>query len=213
MYVNFCPIRLSDSTVLENLILEAVRLAGVRVVICLGHDCPGASSNTPIRGNFFLVDDVSLDWILPRISCIVHCGSTEVTAATLRVGKPSIIVPFFGDQASWGDIVARSGAGPKPIPFGQLTSAKLAQAIQEALQPACLNRSSALAEHIGSEDGAEVASKNIISQLPFPEIKCSICDDKISVWTHKKHPNTKLSALAAAVLEDQGLLSMSDLSL
>jgi UDP:flavonoid glycosyltransferase YjiC (YdhE family) len=46
------------------------------------------------------------------------------------MGRPTVVVPFFGDQWFWGDTVARRGAGPKPIPFKQLTLDRLSEAIE-----------------------------------------------------------------------------------
>jgi UDP:flavonoid glycosyltransferase YjiC (YdhE family) len=57
------------------------------------------------------------------------------------MGKPTIVVPFFGDQPWWGRQVSTRGAGPDPIPVKTLTSENLADAIkftktQEALASA-----------------------------------------------------------------------------
>ena len=45
-----------------------------------------------------------------------HHGGAGTTAAGLRAGKPTIIVPFFGDQFFWGNVIEKSGAGPRPLP-------------------------------------------------------------------------------------------------
>ena len=44
------------------------------------------------------------------------------TAAGLRAGVPSVVIPFFGDQPFWGRRVAELGVGPAPIPRRKLTA-------------------------------------------------------------------------------------------
>ena len=57
-----------------------------------------------------------------------------------RIGRPTIIVPFFGDQQFWGDIVARAGAGPAPIPYKRLNVQNLSDAIEKALEASTLEK-------------------------------------------------------------------------
>lgn len=48
------------------------------------------------------------------------------TAAGLRFGRPTVIVPFFGDQFFWGQRVREMGVGDT-IPHKSLTAQKLAK--------------------------------------------------------------------------------------
>lgn len=48
---------------------------------------------------------------------------------------PTTIVPFFGDQFFWGEIIYQKGLGPAPIPISQLTVESLTEAIRFMLQP------------------------------------------------------------------------------
>ena len=45
------------------------------------------------------------------VLCVCHHGGAGTTAAGLRAGKPTIILPFSGDQFFWGNIVEKIGAG------------------------------------------------------------------------------------------------------
>ncbi|HLL41204.1 MAG TPA: hypothetical protein VK357_16305, partial [Rubrobacteraceae bacterium] len=47
------------------------------------------------------------DWLFDRVRLAVHHGGAGTTAASLRVGLPTVVVPFFLDQAFWGWRVAK----------------------------------------------------------------------------------------------------------
>jgi UDP:flavonoid glycosyltransferase YjiC (YdhE family) len=92
------------------------------------------------------------------MACVVHHGGTGTTAAGLRAGVPSIIVPFFADQPFWGQRIHALGVGPAPIQRKALTAERLAQAITIATQDAAMRqRAVALGEKIRSEDGVSRA--------------------------------------------------------
>jgi UDP:flavonoid glycosyltransferase YjiC (YdhE family) len=101
-------------------------------------------------------------WLFPRMAAVVHHGGAGTTAAGLRAGVPSIVVPFFGDQPFWGQRVAALGVGPAPIPRQKLTADALAQAIQHATTDTTMQRKAAeLGAKIRAEDGVAEAVKQI----------------------------------------------------
>jgi sterol 3beta-glucosyltransferase len=51
-----------------------------------------------------------------------HHGGARTTAAGVRADKPTIILPFFGDQFFWG------GTGPTPLPRKHVTVGELVDA-------------------------------------------------------------------------------------
>ncbi|NIW49113.1 MAG: glycosyltransferase, partial [Gammaproteobacteria bacterium] len=61
-------------------------------------------------------------WLFPRMATIVHHGGAGTTAAALRAGVPSVIVPYFADQPFWARHVHQQGASPPPIPQAELDS-------------------------------------------------------------------------------------------
>jgi sterol 3beta-glucosyltransferase len=83
-------------------------------------------------GNIFVADYIPHDSIFPRMSAIVHHGGAGTTAAALRAGVPSVILPFFFDQGFWGSWLAARGLGPAPIAFGRRSAPALAQALDLA---------------------------------------------------------------------------------
>jgi UDP:flavonoid glycosyltransferase YjiC (YdhE family) len=101
-----------------------------------------------------MVDSVPFAWLFPRMAAVVHHGGAGTTAAGLRAGVPSIVVPFFGDQPYWGRRVAELGVGPAPIPRKRLTVEVLAGAIDRAVtDPVLRRRAAELGTKIRAEDG------------------------------------------------------------
>jgi UDP:flavonoid glycosyltransferase YjiC (YdhE family) len=101
-----------------------------------------------------MVDSVPHAWLFPRVAAVVHHGGAGTTAAGLRAGIPSVIVPFHGDQPYWGQRIAALEAGPEPIPRSKLTAERLAQAIHRALNDQTVReRAADLGMRIRAEDG------------------------------------------------------------
>jgi sterol 3beta-glucosyltransferase len=109
--------------------------------------------------------EVPHDWLFPRTAAVVHHGGAGTTAAGLRAGRPTITVPFFGDQLFWGRRVEQVGAGPPPIALRELTPERLAGAIRATEDPAMRERAAALGERIRSEDGVGRAVEAIERRL------------------------------------------------
>lgn len=88
------------------------------------------------------------------MKAVVHHGGAGTTAAGLRAGVPSVVIPFFGDQPFWGWRVAALGAGPAPIPLGSLTAERPAAAIERAVtDPAMRGRAAEVGTRLQAEDG------------------------------------------------------------
>jgi sterol 3beta-glucosyltransferase len=103
---------------------------------------------------------------------VVHHGGAGTTAAGLRAGVPTIIVPFFGDQGFWGQRVAELGVGTAPIPRQQLTPERLEQAIQKAVTDQTIRqRACDLGRKIQAEDGITNAVVAIDNACASPEKK------------------------------------------
>ena len=101
-----------------------------------------------------MVDFVPHDWLFPHVAAIVHHGGAGTTAAGLRAGVPTVVVPFFADQPFWAWRVYELGVGPRWIPRKKSTAGKLAVAIQQAVNdPAMIQRAEELGQRIRAEDG------------------------------------------------------------
>ena len=115
MYIGFGSIVVDDPDAMTKLIFEAVKKAGVRALVSKGWGGLGADA-VGIPEGVFMLGNVPHDWLFQHVSAVVHHGGAGTTAAGIATGKPTIVIPFFGDQPFWGAMVARAGAGPVPYP-------------------------------------------------------------------------------------------------
>jgi UDP:flavonoid glycosyltransferase YjiC (YdhE family) len=210
VYIGFGSIVVDDPQMLAATIIDATRIAGVRALVSRGWSDLGEMMATP--PNVFMLGDCPHDWLFKHVSCVVHHGGAGTTAAGIAAGKPSVVVPFFGDQPFWGDMVAQAGAGPQPIPYNLLTSANLAAAITDALAPTILENARSLSNKISAEQGSETAARSFLGQLPLRSIRCSLTPRRSAVWRYEQG-EVKISAFAAITLKREGLIRLNDLEL
>ena len=170
----------------------------------------GGLGSEKVPSNIFMLGNVPHDWLFTKISAVVHHGGAGTTAIGLRLGRPTVIVPFFGDQAFWARMVCAAGAGPEPLPFKTLTAEKLAKAIQFALSPDATMAAANLAKRMAAEDGAHTAAKSFHRLLPLKDMRCSLFPNKLAVWQVKK-TNILLSSFASIVLVENKCLKSKDL--
>ncbi|EXJ71992.1 uncharacterized protein A1O5_04495 [Cladophialophora psammophila CBS 110553] len=216
VYIGFGSIVVDDPNAMTKLIFDAVKKTGQRALVSkgwggLGGDDLGKPDNVYMLGN------VPHDWLFRHVSCVVHHGGAGTTAAGIALGRPTVIVPFFGDQPFWGAMVARAGAGPTPVPSKELTADRLANAILEALKPETLERARELGERIKEEKGTEVGAASFHTQMGVNHLRCQMAPSRPAVWSVKtKGSNTediRLSAFAATVLGNEGLLDVNQLTI
>ena len=138
-----------------RLIVQSVRLSGQRAIILSGW---GGLRSETLDENLFVIDAVPHDWLFPQVSAVVHHGGAGTVAAGLRVGKPTVSVPFLGDHPFWGRCVHELGAGPKAISKHELTPEKLGEAIRQVVtNPSYRRCAEAVGEKIRAENGVQTA--------------------------------------------------------
>ena len=156
VYIGFGSMVSGDMRRTFALVMKAVRAAGVRVILDKGW---GGGELDRGRGVFVLESFVPHDWLFPRVQAVVHHAGMGTTAAGLRAGRPTLVIPFGGDQPFWGRRVWALGCGPKPIRRENLTVRRLARAlIQLTHQDAYRQAAQALGEKLRREDGVSVAA-------------------------------------------------------
>jgi sterol 3beta-glucosyltransferase len=151
VYVGFGSMVDHEREEVSQIVIEALRVTGQRGILLGGW---GELGSGQLPDSILRVDAVPHDWLFPRMAAVVHHGGAGTTAAGLRAGVPSVVVPSFGDQSFWGWRVGELGVGPKPIPRVKLTAAKLAGAIRQAVSDEGMRGKAAqVSRQIGAEDG------------------------------------------------------------
>ncbi|CAK4032545.1 glycosyltransferase family 1 [Lecanosticta acicola] len=216
VYIGFGSIVVDDPNSFTNIIIDAVKIAGVRALVNKGWGGLGTSNeNTP--DSIFMLGNTPHDWLFPKCKAVVHHGGAGTTAIGLKCAKPTMIVPFFGDQAFWAARVAEAKAGAhQVIPWRQMTAEKLAEGIKQCLTDEAQRNVQKMADGMAKEgDGAVNACKSFHRSLPLAgkhNMRCSILEDRVAKWT-LKGSTMRLSALAAEILIQQGKVKPGDLKL
>ena len=196
---------------MTKLIFDAVKKTGQRALVSKGWGGFGADAMGVPEG-VFMLGNVPHDWLFNHVSCVVHHGGAGTTAAGIAMSKPTVIVPFFGDQPFWGAMVAKAGAGPTPIPNKKLNADNLAAAITEALKPETLERAKELGAKIATEKGTDEGAYTFHKTLDVDRLRCSLAPSRVAIWRVKR-TEIRLSGFAAAVLGNEGLLDFNELKL
>lgn len=148
---------------LARIVVDALRRSKQRGILLSGW---AGMTADELGDDVFVIDAVPHDWLFPQVSAVVHHGGAGTTAAGLRAGKPTVIVPFLGDQPFWGRRVQELGVGPAPINKRALSADSLAQAIGEAVNtPDIRRRADELGANLRAENGVQTAVNLIQREL------------------------------------------------
>ncbi|TLM81955.1 glycosyltransferase family 1 protein [Pseudarthrobacter sp. NamE2] len=98
----------------REIILAALRAHGLRGIVATGWGgiAPGESGTDDV----LVLEGAPHEWLFPRVAAVVHHGGAGSTAAGIRAGRPTLVVPFLADQPFWGARVHALGVGPAPLP-------------------------------------------------------------------------------------------------
>ena len=164
VYIGFGSMVSGNMRKTASTVLSAVHRARVRAVFSVGWNEEIADLKS--TGQVFFADYVPHDWLFPRVSAVVHHGGAGTTAAGLRYGKPTLVVPFGGDQPFWGKRVFDIGCGPRPIPREAVTSASLARALRKLTgNPAYRRQAELIGREISAEHGVQRAADIIEKEI------------------------------------------------
>lgn len=215
VYIGFGSIVVDDPDNFTELIFKAVELAGVRALVSKGWGGFGSNENAP--DNVFMLENTPHDWLFPRVSAVVHHGGAGTTAIGLKCGKPTMIVPFFGDQPFWGSMVSKARAGAHEcIPYRKLTAERLAEGIKQCLTDEARTNVQKIADSIVKEgDGALNAVRSFHRSLPLKDpssMRCSLLPNRAAAW-RLKNTSIGLSPLAAELLVEWRKIKWGDLRL
>lgn len=151
VYVGFGSMVDHERREVTQLVEQALVRSGQRAVLLEGWSDFGEAG---LPDRIYRCESLPHSWLFPRMAAVVHHGGAGTTAAGLRAGKPTVIVPFFADQFFWGWCAYQLGAGPKAIPRKKLSADKLAQALRQAVNDTSMGANAdRLGESIRAENG------------------------------------------------------------
>jgi sterol 3beta-glucosyltransferase len=167
VYIGFGSMPSQNPEQVTTMVIQALAMAGQRGILLtsqgvLGRGMVWQSSTHPV----YFIESIPHDWLLPRTAAVVHHGGAGTTAAGIRAGIPSILIPIGADQRLWAYRVETLKIGPCPIPRSRLTTERLAYAITQAVtDQAVRQRAAALEEKIRAEDGVGEAVRIVCQYM------------------------------------------------
>ncbi|TGO57465.1 hypothetical protein BCON_0065g00250 [Botryotinia convoluta] len=210
IYIGFGSIVMEDAAKMTEIILEPTRACGVRAIVSKGWSKLGTNRSDP---NVLFIGDCPHEWLFKNVSVVIHHGGAGTTACGLLNGRPTLIIPFFGDQPFWADMVAAAGAGPRPIHYKALDSAKLTAAIRICQAPETGRAAALIATRMKDERGVKEAANSFHRNLPLDAMSCDLLGSQNAVWLwSRKAYQVKLSDRAAYILLKNKKIVAKDLT-
>jgi sterol 3beta-glucosyltransferase len=152
-----------DSHDIIQIAVASVLQSGRRVVLLSGWS--RAENHIKPSPNLYVAKEIPHSWLFSRVSAVIHHGGAGTTAAAVRAGTPSLIIPFFFDQWFWGNRLHSLGAGVKPVQKRWLTVESMASLLDVILDNRVIRkRLYSLSRQVNREDGVGVAV-GLIQQL------------------------------------------------
>eukprot|EP01066_Platyproteum_vivax_P015078 Platyproteum_vivax@DN6708_c0_g1_i1.p1 len=176
LYIGFGSIVVDEFDKLLVEMFEAIKETGVRALINKGWSEELSKANIAIPDGVFFVGNCPHDWLFQKCCAVVHHGGAGTTAAGLLAGKPSLVVPFFGDQFFWGEMISREGVGPAFIRQKKLTRENFAAAIKFMQDPEVVKKAEAMGVTMRAERGAKQGVAAFHKQLPLDYLRCDVCE-------------------------------------
>lgn len=153
-YVGLGSLNDSGGSHWQELVVEAARLAGVRVVTpALAGQRPSIGGDGSCR-----IADTPHQWLFPRVGAVVHLGGAGTTQAALRAGVPSLALPGMFDQHYHARRLHQLGVGPRPLPLARVTVTRLASLLRELVHGGYAPRAAQVGAQASERDGVELTA-------------------------------------------------------
>jgi sterol 3beta-glucosyltransferase len=152
VYVGFGSMVSGNAEDFTRKVLAGVKKSGRRAVLATGWGALNGEDGQQDEQTF-LLRHAPHDALFPLMAGAVHHGGAGTTAAAVRAGIPSTVVPFFGDQPFWAHCLQQRGVAPAALERRTLTAEALAGAIKEMGRPEMVAAAVALGRAVSAEDG------------------------------------------------------------
>ncbi len=123
VYIGFGSVTVKNPGVFTQMVLDAAKISGCRVVISEGWTGLGSED---LPDYAMVAPAVSHDYLFSKMAAVCHHGGAGTTHRAAKAGVPQFIMPVIIDQFFWGDRVALVNAGPLPVIPKKLNAKRLA---------------------------------------------------------------------------------------
>jgi sterol 3beta-glucosyltransferase len=161
VYIGFGSMPVKNKDELVQMFGRALSRLGLRGVYCAGwSDMEGIE----VPENIMLVKDVPHEWLFPRCAMAFHHGGAGTTAASLRAGIPTVILPVLVDQPFWASRVVDLGVGQNDVcMLRDVTEDFLFTQARQCISEASISKARQLGQALRQEDGVTEAASYIVS--------------------------------------------------
>lgn len=160
VYIGFGSMAGLDGQQMMRTLVAA--LAGRRALFYPGWS---GMDDIPLPDNILRIGATPHDWLFPHTAAVIHHGGSGTTHSATRAGKPSVVIPFAGDQSFWAERLTRLGIAPPALPGARLDATSLAKAIGFTEGSAVRQRAAQLGERMQGEDGLATAVREIEKRI------------------------------------------------
>lgn len=143
----------ATATLTQAALTASARL-GYRALVITGW---GGEQPAHVPEQTLFVESAPHTWLFPQCQAVMHHGGAGTSAAGLRAGLPTLVVPHTADQFFWGQRVAALGVGPRPLAVRQANAETLTEALAAATTPVIRQRAAVLGHQVRAERGVEQA--------------------------------------------------------
>lgn len=152
LYIGFGSMVGGSFQQIPEIVIKSLQITKQRAIFSVGW---GGLQNLRLPDFVFpMTGFVPHEWLFPRVATVIHHGGAGTTAAGLRAGVPTVIVPFGIDQPYWGNRVFRLGVGPEPIPRKRLNVQRLSNTISQTINNSEMAQNAHLiGQKLRAEDG------------------------------------------------------------
>lgn len=161
--IGFGSISEQDPRQLRDLLVAALQHTSKDAIVLTGWS---GLSEMHFPDNIYAIPEAPHDWLFSRADVVVHHGGAGTTGASLRSGKPTVVVPWYADQPFWSSRVEALGVGLSTSLRKKVSPKELGDAIHQASNHQPMRaRAKRLGESLRAEDGTGTAARRIHDHL------------------------------------------------
>ncbi len=163
IYIGFGSVSVKNPAAFTDMALEAAEMAGCRLVMSRGWTGLGRE-NMPERA--ILVDDLSHDYLFPRMAAVCHHGGSGTIHRAARAGLPQFVMPVIIDQFFWGKRIHNLCVGPRPRSSKKLTVRLLADVFTDlSINTNYRENARRLADSVSRDGGVDAIYEAIVGEM------------------------------------------------